>query len=257
MSDAVTEEPAFLDTLRVQHDLAVKWLDGLSREESTCPDAAKSARYLLAALGNGPRLEPGPLGLELWNTWRESQGYGRLDDWSGLLGTAMRNVTRDRWEEIARVALTWCWDFAFREQGSLLSVSPRVDEAAGVGVGLPSAEKAAASPLPAKDLPGEEDELVVILAGSRLADAERRFIEATLRRVGGDKGLAAQLLGVSSRTLYRRMKSWSKSCPGCGAEGPPHEYSLECRGASRSARDVIREAVAKGAKAEPRKDRSP
>ena len=44
--------------------------------------------------------------------------------------------------------------------------------------------------------------------GSPLSLVERKMIEATLRRVDGDKTRAAQLLGVTSRTLYRRLAEW-------------------------------------------------
>jgi two-component system response regulator HydG len=43
--------------------------------------------------------------------------------------------------------------------------------------------------------------------GTPLAEVERSVILATLRRVGGDKRLAAQLLGIAPRTLYRRLEA--------------------------------------------------
>ncbi len=44
--------------------------------------------------------------------------------------------------------------------------------------------------------------------GMTLAAAERRLVEATLAYTGGDKRRAAALLGVSLRTLYRRLEEW-------------------------------------------------
>jgi DNA-binding NtrC family response regulator len=44
--------------------------------------------------------------------------------------------------------------------------------------------------------------------GMPLSLIERRMIEATLARVDGDKTRAAELLGVTSRTLYRRLAEW-------------------------------------------------
>ncbi len=44
--------------------------------------------------------------------------------------------------------------------------------------------------------------------GTPLSLMERQMIEATLKRVDGDKSRAAQLLGVTSRTLYRRLAEW-------------------------------------------------
>jgi DNA-binding NtrC family response regulator len=35
------------------------------------------------------------------------------------------------------------------------------------------------------------------------------MIEATLRFAGGDKNLAANLLGITARTIYRREAEWA------------------------------------------------
>ena len=45
--------------------------------------------------------------------------------------------------------------------------------------------------------------------GTPLKTVERRLIEETLRYTGGDKGLAASLLGFTSRTIYRREAEWA------------------------------------------------
>jgi two-component system, NtrC family, response regulator HydG len=42
--------------------------------------------------------------------------------------------------------------------------------------------------------------------GTPLREVERRMIQETLRLTGGDKKLAANLLGIHSRTIYRRME---------------------------------------------------
>ena len=44
--------------------------------------------------------------------------------------------------------------------------------------------------------------------GTPLDQVERRMIEATLRQVGGDRPLAANLLGISTRSIYRREAEW-------------------------------------------------
>ncbi|MFM2244149.1 MAG: hypothetical protein RL071_223 [Pseudomonadota bacterium] len=44
--------------------------------------------------------------------------------------------------------------------------------------------------------------------GTPLKVVERRMIEATLKQVDGDKTVAAQLLGITTRTLYRREAEW-------------------------------------------------
>lgn len=44
--------------------------------------------------------------------------------------------------------------------------------------------------------------------GTPLKIVERRMIETTLTQVGGDKTLAARLLGITARTIYRREAEW-------------------------------------------------
>jgi two-component system response regulator HydG len=48
---------------------------------------------------------------------------------------------------------------------------------------------------------------VPIPFGTPLADVEHRYVTETVRRLGGTKNLAADLLGVNLRTIYRRLES--------------------------------------------------
>jgi two-component system response regulator HydG len=45
--------------------------------------------------------------------------------------------------------------------------------------------------------------------GVPLKDIERRLIEATLQNCNNDKALAASLLGITARTIYRREAEWA------------------------------------------------
>jgi len=47
-----------------------------------------------------------------------------------------------------------------------------------------------------------------VAVGTPLEEVERRLIFETLRRTKGDKRLAAQLLGIATRTIYRRLESF-------------------------------------------------
>lgn len=49
---------------------------------------------------------------------------------------------------------------------------------------------------------------LIFEVGTSLKQMERRMIEATLKRVDGDKGRAARMLGTTTRTLYRREEEW-------------------------------------------------
>jgi len=41
--------------------------------------------------------------------------------------------------------------------------------------------------------------------GMPLEEVERRLIDETLKRAGGDKKTAARLLGIAARTIYRKL----------------------------------------------------
>ena len=45
--------------------------------------------------------------------------------------------------------------------------------------------------------------------GMSLADIERHFILATLEHYGGDKRKAAEVLGISLKTIYNRLNNYS------------------------------------------------
>lgn len=55
---------------------------------------------------------------------------------------------------------------------------------------------------------------LVISVGTPMEEIERRVIEETLRHTRGDKTLAARLLGIAARTIYRKLESY-----GAGEKG--------------------------------------
>jgi two-component system response regulator HydG len=61
--------------------------------------------------------------------------------------------------------------------------------------------------------PGAETTWLTFSVGTPLANVERRMIEATLRQVDGDQGMAANLLGISARSIYRRQAEWRGAEP--------------------------------------------
>ncbi len=61
---------------------------------------------------------------------------------------------------------------------------------------LPDVIAEASSPVPA---------VLSVPVGTSLDEVERRLIRETLRHTRGDKSLAAQLLGISTRTIYRKL----------------------------------------------------
>jgi two-component system response regulator HydG len=88
------------------------------------------------------------------------------------------------------------------------------------------------------DLPREVQEAVAgseapglsFTVGTPLAEIEMRVIRETLRHTKGDKRLAAKLLGIATRTIYRRLEADSWEDKGAGERwegGEADEGSVE------------------------------
>ena len=45
-----------------------------------------------------------------------------------------------------------------------------------------------------------------------MEDVERELIQTTLEHLDGDKKKAAEMLGISLKTLYNRLNSYTNSC---------------------------------------------
>jgi two-component system response regulator HydG len=82
------------------------------------------------------------------------------------------------------------------ERAVVLSRGPTVDEA-----DLPEVVRGARSSAPARTGGGD----ISIAVGTPLDEIERLVIRETLRHTRGDKLLAAQLLGIAPRTIYRKL----------------------------------------------------
>lgn len=53
-----------------------------------------------------------------------------------------------------------------------------------------------------------EDQVVCVLLGKSLEQAERMYIEQTLASVGHNKSKAARILGVSRKTIHNKLKQY-------------------------------------------------
>ena len=60
---------------------------------------------------------------------------------------------------------------------------------------------------------------LVIPIGTPMEEVERRVIHETLRHTKGDKTLAARLLGIAARTIYRKLEREASGGSG-GSEDP-------------------------------------
>jgi DNA-binding NtrC family response regulator len=57
------------------------------------------------------------------------------------------------------------------------------------------------------------DQLVEVPVGTSLDEARRMLVLATLRATGGDKVRSAEMLGISLKTLYNRLREYRWADP--------------------------------------------
>ena len=91
------------------------------------------------------------------------------------------------------------------ERGVVLARGSQMDVA-----DLPP-EIAGATPLP--------EGVVSVRIGTPLAEVEQRLLDATLAATGGNKTLAAKLLGIDVRTVARKLERWEEERS--AEEAPP------------------------------------
>ncbi len=68
--------------------------------------------------------------------------------------------------------------------------------------------------LPPQVRQGGSRRRITFEVGTPLKTVERRLIEETLRYTNGDKSLAASLMGITARTIYRREAEWAEEDAG-------------------------------------------
>ncbi|MEL6185528.1 MAG: sigma-54 dependent transcriptional regulator [Myxococcota bacterium] len=118
----------------------------------------------------------------------------------------VRGVAREALEALA----AWAWPGNVRELENVMERAVvlsredvlRLDD-------LPPPLRKAQSPERASIR--RDGRTVVIPIGTKLEEVERELIHATLEETGGDKTLAAQLLGIAARTIYRKLEAERKS----------------------------------------------
>jgi two-component system response regulator HydG len=96
---------------------------------------------------------------------------------------------------------------AYRWPGNVRELENAIERAVVLG----RAERIGVDDLPAVLRDGNAArKRVSFEVGTPLKVVERRMIEETLRYCNGDKSLAASLMGITSRTIYRREAEWSE-----------------------------------------------
>jgi two-component system response regulator HydG len=115
-----------------------------------------------------------------------------LDAYCQKNGKARMSVSREALERL--VAYEW--------PGNVRELENVMERAVVLGRG----PQVTVDDLPAKVAQAEQrGDSLTFPVGTPLDEMERRVIQATLDHTRGDKQVAAQLLGISARTIYRRM----------------------------------------------------
>jgi DNA-binding NtrC family response regulator len=103
-------------------------------------------------------------------------------------------------EALAKL-LDYSWPGNVRELENVIERAAVLCPTDVLGLGdLPDAVNRASAAAPSS---------LVFEVGTPLAEVEQRMIRETLKRTEGDKSLAAQLLGISTRTIYRKLDEGS------------------------------------------------
>jgi DNA-binding NtrC family response regulator len=107
------------------------------------------------------------------------------------------------------------------QRASIMSDGPNIDQVQLPDESGPGAARAPAAAA-AASAPGEPPTLRVKV-GSSIAEVERQLIFATLEHCGGVKERTADVLGISLKTLYNRLREYGQSADAqpAQAESPP------------------------------------
>jgi DNA-binding NtrC family response regulator len=123
------------------------------------------------------------------------------------------NGTQKRWSRAARLTLTrYRWPGNVRELKNLVhrayilgeeEIGPQCLPAEVVGAELPSS-----ADVQLGNGPVQLGSALSVQVGSRVEDVEHRLIMATLEACSGNKQKAAEILGLSLKTIYNRLNAY-------------------------------------------------
>jgi two-component system, NtrC family, response regulator AtoC len=130
-----------------------------------------------------------------------------------------REETQKAWSPEARAALK-----AYRWPGNVRELKNAVERAAILADSVIGAEllpRPSASGEPLMAGPDGNGPILPVRIGSSLEEVERQVILATLEQLKGDKKNAAQVLGISLKTLYSRLSVCNAASQASRAEDAP------------------------------------
>ena len=99
--------------------------------------------------------------------------------------------------EVLRKLMDYSWPGNVRELENVIERAAVLCRSELLGLSYLPDAVASATPRPPSEL--------TFSIGTPLSEVEQRMIRDTLSHTGGDKSLAAQLLGISTRTIYRKL----------------------------------------------------
>ncbi len=113
-------------------------------------------------------------------------------------------------EEVFAALNTYDWPGNVRELENVIERATVLTKSKVIGLlDLPVPIQHAKSH-PGRETVRREGANIVIPLGTKLDDVERVMIQETLSETRGDKSLAAQLLGIAPRTVYRKLEAEKK-----------------------------------------------
>jgi two-component system response regulator HydG len=123
-----------------------------------------------------------------------------------FLGVYCMKNARSRLEcprEVLQVLMDYRWPGNVRELENVIERAVVLCRGDRIGVlDLPDTLRESAE---------KEPSTLTVSVGTPLEEVERRLIRETLRHAAGDKSVAAQLLGISARTIYRKLAEMGES----------------------------------------------
>src|SRR5437773_330328 len=111
----------------------------------------------------------------------------------------------------------WAWPGNVRELENVIERGVVLARGTQVDIADLPPEIAGATPLP--------EGVVSVRIGTPLSEVEQRLLDATLAATGGNKTLAAKLLGIDVRTVARKLERWEEEKS--TDEPPPDEPAPE------------------------------
>jgi len=216
--DEVTEMPLEMQVklLRVLETKAFRRVGGAEERDVDVRVVASSNRDVLEAVGSGVlredlyyRLAVFPLRLPPLRERLSDVPALALEFLGRVEAEEGRGITGIEPEALALLG-RHAWPGNVRELRNAIHRAYVLSDPPVLSVEAAEAVLAAPAPAPPGGAAGEPL-AVPVRVGDTARDAERKLVEATLAAVGGDKRAAAEMLGLSLKTVYNKLRSWGVS----------------------------------------------